>query len=65
MDPKHTFSVPDMSCDHCVNALNTEIGRVDGVESVEVDLDAKLVAVVGGDSSDIVAAIDRAGFDVA
>ncbi len=60
-----TFSVPDISCDHCVNAITTEVGGVDGVTSVDVDLDTKTVTVVGGDEAPIVAAIDEAGFDVA
>jgi len=59
------FSVPDMSCDHCVAAITKEVGAVDGVETVSVDLDTKLVSVLGGAEPAIVAAIDEAGFDVA
>lgn len=59
------FSVPDVSCEHCVNAITTEVGAVDGVESVTVDLAAKTVAVVGGSEDAVVAAIDEAGYDIA
>jgi len=60
-----TYSVPDISCDHCKNAIETGVGPVDGVESVVVDVSAKTVAVTGGDDAAIVAAIDEAGYDIA
>lgn len=60
-----TYSVPDMSCQHCVDAITTEVSKVDGVTGVTVDLAAKIVVVVGGLESSIVSAIDDAGFDVA
>ena len=60
-----TYSVPDMSCQHCVDSITTEVTKVDGVTAVTVDLDTKTVAVVGGDDTAIVAAIDEAGFDIA
>ena len=60
-----TYSVPGMSCGHCVEAITGEVGKVDGVTDVDVDLDTKVVTVAGGDPDAIVAAIDEAGFDVA
>ena len=65
MSSPAVFTVPDISCEHCVNAITAEVGAVDGVESVDVDLEAKTVAVVGGTNDAIVAAIDEAGYDVA
>ncbi len=59
------YSVPDISCQHCIDAITAEVTKVEGVTNVNVDLDAKTVAVVGGDDAAIVAAIDEAGFDVA
>lgn len=60
-----TFSVPDISCDHCVRAITDGVLPLDGVESVDVDLGAKTVTVVGGELDTIVAAIDEAGYDIA
>jgi copper chaperone len=62
-----TFTVPGMSCGHCAAAIRSEVGGVDGVARVDVDLDAKLVTVVGGDvdPAAVVAAIDDAGYEVA
>ena len=65
MADTQTFSVPDISCDHCVASITAEVGAVDGVTAIEVDLEAKTVAVTGGDNPAIIAAIDEAGFDVA
>lgn len=59
------YSVPGMSCNHCVNAIATEVGQVHGVTSCAVDLETKLVSVVGGEADAIVAAIAEAGFEVA
>lgn len=60
-----TYSVPDISCQHCVDAITTEVTKVDGVTDVTVDLDTKTVAVVGGDEAAVVAAIGDAGYDIA
>lgn len=60
-----TLTVPDMTCDHCVQAVTAGVSPVAGVESVEVDLATKLVVVRGTDidRDAVVAAIDDAGFD--
>jgi copper chaperone len=62
-----TYSVPDVNCGHCRAAITTEVEKVPGVASVEVDLDAKVVTVAGEriDDAAVRAAIDQAGFDVA
>ena len=61
------LSVPGVTCEHC-RAVNTkEVGMVDGVDAVEVDLDQKVVTVRGRELDDgaVRAAIDEAGYDVA
>ena len=62
-----SFNVPGVSCGHCRSAIESEVATVSGVESVEVDLDAKTVTVRGEplDEQAIVAAIDEAGYEVA
>lgn len=59
-----TYTVPGMSCDHCVTAITDQVQSLRGVERVAIDLSAKTVTVVGGDDETIVAAIDQAGYDV-
>lgn len=59
------YSVPEISCDHCVSAITGAVSPLDGVESVVIDVDAKTVAVTGGEHEAIVAAIDDAGYDIA
>jgi copper chaperone CopZ len=65
MSTTHTYAVPGISCDHCKRAIETEVSAVAAVESVDVDVDAKLVTVVGGDDAAIRTAIDDAGYDIA
>ena len=61
-----TYSVPGVTCDHCVAAVAAEVRRVPGVADVAVDLVTKEVRVTGDACrEDVVAAIDEAGYDVA
>ncbi len=61
-----TFNVPGMTCGHCEAAVKGEVGKVAGVNDVNVDLTTKIVTVQGDglDTAAIVAAIDEAGFEV-
>lgn len=63
-EPTTQYSVPDISCQHCVDAIKTEVSAVEGVTAVDVDLDSKTVLVAGGDKVAVIAAIDDAGYDV-
>jgi len=60
-----TYSVPGMSCDHCKHAVSSELSKVEGVASVDVDLQTKLVVVHGSNLDDAALrnAIDEAGYD--
>jgi len=62
-----TYRVPEMSCGHCKQAVSQELLAVDGVESVEVDLDTKLVVVQGNglDDAQLRTAIEEAGYEAA
>jgi len=67
MSAQLSYSVPEMHCDACQTAIETQVGRVVGVETVDVDLRAKRVSVRGDalDDAAIREAIDAAGFDLA
>ena len=60
-----TYSVPGMSCGHCRAAITAEVTAVTGVDSIDVDLDTKVVAISGENLDDaaLVAAIDEAGYE--
>lgn len=62
-----TYAVAGMSCSHCEAAITSEVSGVAGVESVDVDLERKLVVVRGDDVDDaaVRAAIDEAGYEAA
>ena len=58
-----TYHVPGITCGHCRSAIETEVGALDGVESVAVDIDTKQVVVVGSAGDDAIrAAIVEAGY---
>lgn len=60
------FLVPGVSCQHCVNAVTSEVSKLSGVQRVDVNLDTKLVTVQAGENvtpASIVAAIKEAGYD--
>lgn len=40
------ITVTGMTCSHCVNAVQAEIGKLTGVSDVAVDLDTSLVTPV-------------------
>jgi len=40
-----TFQVPNISCGHCVHAIENEVGELEGVTSVKAAQDTKLVTV--------------------
>lgn len=62
-----TYTVAGMSCGHCEAAVTEEVLAVPGVESVDVDLATKRVAVHGDGLDDVAirAAIDEAGYEAA
>ena len=62
-----TYSVPGVHCAHCERAVVGEVTQVEGVSSVDVDLERKIVVVRGTalDDDAVRAAIDEAGYDVA
>ena len=60
------FHVPDISCQHCINAITREVSALAGVQSVQVTLDDKRVTVAhtpGVTTDQIVGAIIDAGYD--
>lgn len=70
MTVETTYVVAGMTCSHCVAAVREEIGALDGVQGVEVDL------VPGGGSTvqvssdrpldleDVRVAVDEAGYEL-
>ena len=46
-----TYAVTGMSCEHCVNAVTSELSSIDGVSAITIDL-------VPGGSSQVTVASD-------
>ena len=62
-----TRTVLGMTCGHCVAAVTEEVGKLEGVTAVAVDLASGVVTVTSiGDLDDeaFAAAVDEAGYEV-
>lgn len=66
---KVTLKVSGMSCNHCVNAVESNVGKLDGVASVKVSLKEGEVDVEFDSNKvnldQIKETIDDQGYDVA
>jgi copper chaperone len=63
-----TLNVPDISCGHCKMSIEGAVNQLDGIDSVEVSIEGKTVAVSYGDDvalGTIIEAIEEQGYDVA
>ena len=40
-----TFKVPNISCDHCTNTIQNEVGGLEGVKRVVASAETKMVTV--------------------
>lgn len=61
-----SYTVSGMTCGHCASSVKEEIGKLAGVETVEVDLASGRVDVTGEDIADdaVAAAVSEAGYQV-
>ncbi len=67
MSVSATYAVVGMTCGHCVNAVSTELAKLPGVTSVEVDLSTGDVSVSSQnplDSVAVAAAVEEAGYEM-
>ena len=68
MTTTSTYTVNGMSCGHCVAAVTEELGKLDGVSHVDVDLGSGRVTVESDgplDDDEVAAAVDEAGYTLA
>lgn len=62
------YRVPDVSCQHCVQAITQELRKIHGVQDIEVDLATKTVRVVSEDTvpeEALRTGIEAAGYTIA
>ncbi len=62
-----TYAVPKIHCAHCGASIKEEVSEVSGVESVDVDVDTKIVTIRGESLDDkaLRSAIEEAGYEAA
>ncbi|GAB2991153.1 heavy-metal-associated domain-containing protein [Streptomyces pseudoechinosporeus] len=63
------YDVKGMTCDHCVQAVSSELNGLPGVEDVQVDLQSGKVTVTSEQPLDsaaaaVAAAVDEAGYEL-
>ncbi len=67
MSTTTTITVDGMTCGHCVSAVQSEVGKLQGVSEVSVDLPSGQVTIVGERAPDpeaLRAAVEEAGYEV-
>lgn len=67
MTESTSFTVLGMSCGHCVGSVTEELRRLEGVTTVDVDLETGTVTLDSDrqvSSDAIAAAVDEAGYRV-
>ena len=42
---KVTYQVPNISCNHCVHTIKTELAELAGIQTVEADAQTKIVQI--------------------
>ena len=59
-----TYTITGMTCGHCATAVSTEVGAIDGVSTVDVDVETGTLSVEGSGYTrdEIAAAVDEAGY---
>ena len=63
-----TLKAPEIVCDGCANSIKNALSKLAGVSQTEVDVESKIVTVKHNENAsrqDIIAALDRAGFETA
>jgi len=61
------YIITGMVCEHCVAAVTQEVGGIDGVTDVQVDLATGRVRVTSSgplDAAAVRAAVDEAGYEI-
>ncbi|MDA3645606.1 heavy-metal-associated domain-containing protein [Saccharopolyspora indica] len=63
-----TYTVTGMTCEHCVLSVTEEVGEIDGVTGVRVDLPTGAVTVTSDQEigvDQVRAAVEEAGYQLA
>jgi copper chaperone len=63
-----TYTVTGMTCSHCVASVSEEVGAIDGVTDVAVDLPTGAVTVTSNqpvDDAQVRTAVEEAGYTLA
>ena len=61
------FTVPEISCGHCKDTIESTLNNIESIESVSVDIEKKSVEVISSsdlDMMDVSQLLDEQGYTV-
>ena len=61
------FTVPEISCGHCKDTIESTLNNVESIDSVSVDIEKKSVEVVSSSNLDMISVselLDEQGYTV-
>jgi copper ion binding protein len=63
---RQTYTVTGMTCEHCVAAVGAEVGALQGVSEVDVNLESGALVVSGSglDRDAVRSAVEEAGYSL-
>ena len=65
IDMKGKYKVQDMTCQHCINAIENTLKPIQGIEKINISLNDKLVQIDGEyDENSLITAIQKAGYSI-
>ena len=67
MTSTETFTVTGMTCGHCAASVRDEVGAIDGVRGIDVDVPTGKVTVTSAQPLDVErvrAAVEEAGYQL-
>jgi copper chaperone len=66
-EAQQSYTVTGMTCQHCVAAVDAEVGALAGVSSVDIDLASGTLVVSGSDidREAVRSAVEEAGYSLA
>ncbi len=63
--PSTSYTVTGMSCGHCAQAIREEVGKLDGVTEIAIDVAGGVLTIDSAapiPTAAVVAAVDEAGY---
>ena len=65
IDMKGNYKVQDMTCQHCVNTIESALKPIQGIERINISLKNKMIQLDGEyDENSVITAIQKVGYSI-